>query len=44
MPINIEVGKSGDGGKPIVEDKPDHYISKIYINLANKIKSAYLNE
>jgi ATP-binding protein involved in chromosome partitioning len=42
IPINPEVGKSGDEGKPIVESNPDHEISKIYFNFANKIKSAYL--
>ncbi len=42
IPINSEVGKSGDKGKPIVEENPDHEISKIYLNFANKIKSAYL--
>ncbi|WP_075522679.1 Mrp/NBP35 family ATP-binding protein [Candidatus Pelagibacter communis] len=42
IPINPEVGKSGDRGKPIVEADPDHEISTIYINLAKKIKSIYL--
>ena len=42
IPINPEVGKSGDVGKPIVEAKPEHEISKIYLNLANKIKSTYI--
>ena len=42
IPIDPEVGKSGDSGKPIVETNPDHEISKIYINFANKIKSTYL--
>ena len=42
IPINPQVGKSGDEGKPIVEDNPDHNISKIYLNLAKKIKSQYL--
>ena len=42
IPINTEVGKSGDNGKPIVEENPDNEISKIYINFANKIKSTYL--
>ena len=41
IPINIEVGKTGDQGKPIVEAIPDHEISKIYLELANKIKSIY---
>ena len=42
IPINPEVGKSGDQGKPIVESNPDNEISKIYINFANKIKTSYL--
>ena len=42
IPINPEVGKLGDLGTPIVESKPDHEISKIYFNLAKKIKSIYL--
>ena len=41
IPINSEVGKLGDLGKPIVESNPEHEISKIYLNLANKIKSFY---
>ena len=42
IPINPKVGMSGDKGKPIVEDDPNNQISKIYIDFANKIKSAYL--
>ena len=42
IPINPEVGKLGDLGTPIVESKPDHEISKIYLGLAEKIKSTYL--
>ena len=42
IPINSEVGKFGDQGKPIVEANPDHKISKIYLEFANKIKSTYL--
>jgi len=42
IPIDIDVGKSGDEGIPIVEKNPDHKISKIYIDFANKIKSSYL--
>ena len=42
IPINSEVGKTGDEGKPIVETNPDHEISKIYLNFAEKIKSTYL--
>ena len=42
IPINQEIGKCGDEGKPIVEANPDHEISKTYINFAKKIKSIYL--
>ena len=42
IPLNPEVGKLGDEGKPIVESDADHKISKIYIDFANKIKSTYL--
>jgi ATP-binding protein involved in chromosome partitioning len=42
IPINSEIGKCGDEGKPIVEANPDHEISKIYLKLASKIKSIYL--
>ena len=42
IPINSEVGKKSDEGKPLVEANPDHEISKIYFDFANKIKSNYL--
>ena len=42
IPINSEIGKFSDEGKPIVESNINHEISKIYLNLANKIKSTYL--
>ena len=42
IPINPEVGSSGDKGEPIVVSNPEHEISKIYLNFANKVKSTYL--
>ena len=42
IPIDPEVGNSGDQGKPIVEANPEHEISKIYLDFAIKIKSTYL--
>ena len=42
IPIDPEVGKSGDQGKPIVESNPDNEISKIYLDFAKKIKANYL--
>jgi len=41
IPINPEVGKQGDLGVPIVESNPNHEISKIYLSLAEKIKSNF---
>ena len=43
IPINPEVGKFGDQGKPIVESNPENQISKIYLNIANKIKKDFSN-
>ena len=42
IPIDPQVGKSGDNGKPIVEENLNHEISKIYLKFAEKIKSIYL--
>ena len=42
IPINPEIGKTSDNGKPIVEEDPNNEISKIYLNFAKKIKSIYL--
>ena len=42
IPIDPEVGKSGDQGKPIVESNPDNEISKIYLDIAKKIKSSFI--
>ena len=43
IPIDSKVGMYADNGKPIVESKPDHQISKIYLNVAKKIKNIYLS-
>ena len=44
IPINSEIGKTSDNGKPIVEEDPNNEISKIYIDFANKVKSTYLSD
>ena len=41
IPISPIVGNSGDNGKPIVEENPKHEISKIYTELAKKIKKNF---
>ena len=43
IPINSEVGKCGDNGKPIVEEKIDHEISKIYLEFAKNIKFKFMH-
>ncbi len=43
IPINPDVGSLGDLGKPIVESKPEHEISKIYFNIANKMKKIFFS-
>ena len=42
IPLDPDVGKKGDSGKPIVESEPDHEVSKIYKYFAEKIKLTYL--
>ncbi len=41
IPIEPKVGKYGDKGKPIVEEEPNHKISQIYLDIAEKIKKIY---
>ena len=41
IPLDPDVGKQGDMGLPIVESNSDHNISKIYLSLAEKIKSTF---
>ena len=43
IPINPEAGIQGDNGVPIVEGMPDHNISKIYLEISQKIKSKFLS-
>tara|TARA_B100000029_G_scaffold227701_1_gene225516 strand:+ start:510 stop:1337 length:828 start_codon:yes stop_codon:yes gene_type:complete len=42
IPINIDLRIAADSGKPLVEDNPDHKISKIFKEIANKIKGSFL--
>ena len=41
IPINIDLRKASDSGKPLVEQDPNHKISKIFINLAEKINATF---
>jgi ATP-binding protein involved in chromosome partitioning len=41
IPSDLDVGKAADNGKPLVEENLEHKISKIYLELAKKIKSSF---
>ena len=42
IPIDISLRIAADNGKPLVEEKPDHKISKIFLEIAKKIKGSFL--
>jgi len=42
IPINIDLRVAADSGKPLVEINPDHKISKIFKEMASKIKGSFL--
>ena len=42
IPINIDLRIAADSGKPLVEENPDHKISKIFEEIAKKIIKNYL--
>ncbi len=41
IPINIDLREAADTGKPLVEKNPDHEISKIFVDIAKKIKENF---
>ena len=42
IPLNIDLRVAADSGKPLVEINPDHKISKLFIEIAKKIKESFL--
>jgi len=42
IPINIDLRVAADTGKPLFEKNPDHKISKIFQEIAKKIKGSFL--
>ena len=42
IPINIDLRVAADTGKPLFEENPDHKISNIFREIANKIKETFL--
>jgi len=42
IPINIDLRIAADTGKPLFEKDPNHKISKIFREIANKVKGSFL--
>ena len=42
IPLNIDLRIASDSGKPLFEKNPDHKISKIFTEIAKKIKGSFL--
>ena len=42
IPINIDLRIAADSGKPLFEKDSNHEISKIFKNMANKVKESFL--
>ena len=42
IPINIDLRIAADSGKPLFEKNPQHEISKIFTEMANKVKRSFL--
>ncbi len=42
VPINIDLRVTADSGKPLFEMNPEHKISKIFLEIANKVKQSFL--
>ena len=42
IPISIDLRIAADQGKPLVEDKPNHKISEIFIEMAKKINGSFV--
>jgi len=44
IPINIDLRISADSGKPLVQIKPEHVISKIFLDMAKKINVSFVQD
>jgi len=42
IPINIDLRVAADSGKPLFEKNPEHSISKIFLEIAHKVKGSFL--
>ena len=41
LPLNQDLRKSADSGEPLTYSKPNHEISKLFKNIAEKIKQSF---
>ena len=41
IPINIDLRVAADSGKPLFEKNPEHNISRIFLEIANKVKESF---
>ena len=42
LPIHLDLRISGDKGDPLTHSHPDHEVSKLFKNIAEKINQSYL--
>ena len=42
IPINIDLRVAADSGKPLFEKDPSHEISKIFLEMAKRIRESFL--
>ena len=42
IPINIDLRVAADSGTPLFEKNPEHNISKIFLEIAHKVKGSFL--
>ena len=41
LPLNMELRKSADNGEPLTYKKPNHEISKLFEEIAKKVKQSF---
>ena len=42
IPISIDLRIAADNGKPLMEENSEHKISKIFLEMAKKVKESFL--
>ena len=41
IPLHQDLRNSSDNGDPLTHSQPEHEVSKIFLNIAKKIKSSF---